>query len=102
MDGETSSTSLEVSQESLEQGVFRLETQMSLDPEALARVLVLYTGGTIGMVNKNGAYEPEPHCMVSKLRSLPIFHNEEFIKKNLPCAEQQRFLALPRLQMAGN
>ena len=40
-------------------------------------------------------YEPVAHRMVAKLRSQPMFHDEEFVKKNLSPEDQARFLALP-------
>ncbi len=44
-------------------------------------MLVLYTGGTIGMVrNKDGVYVPEPHAMESKIRAMCTMHDEEYAK----------------------
>ncbi|XP_076442595.1 L-asparaginase-like isoform X2 [Babylonia areolata] len=69
----------------------------SVPEESVARVLVLYTGGTIGMVvmDKDGGYAPKPHSMVPKLRSLPLFHDDNVAKKIMTPEEQERFLVLP-------
>ncbi|BFZ07645.1 hypothetical protein BsWGS_10683 [Bradybaena similaris] len=39
----------------------------------VAKVLVVYTGGTIGMVTQDGVYKPKANCLVQKLREMPIF-----------------------------
>ncbi|KAK4704669.1 L-asparaginase, partial [Phenoliferia sp. Uapishka_3] len=41
-----------------------------------ARVLVLYTGGTIGMLRTANGFAPEPHFLASNLRSQTRFHDE--------------------------
>ncbi|XP_025104176.1 L-asparaginase-like isoform X2 [Pomacea canaliculata] len=86
-------------QKSLEEQASRLETQSSLSQtsDMIARVLVIYTGGTIGMINKDGAYVPEAKCLVTKLRSLSIFHDEDFVLGHLSPENQKIFLALPKL-----
>ncbi|XP_076442524.1 L-asparaginase-like isoform X2 [Babylonia areolata] len=60
-------------------------------------VLVLYTGGTIGMEksDKDGGYAPKPDSMVQKLRSLPMCHDENIAKEILTPEEQTEFLVLP-------
>jgi L-asparaginase/Glu-tRNA(Gln) amidotransferase subunit D len=41
------------------------------------QVLVLYTGGTIGMVrNKDGVLVPQPHAMENKIRAMVTMHDE--------------------------
>ncbi|KAK3702564.1 hypothetical protein RRG08_042557 [Elysia crispata] len=52
--------------------------QGSLSAKTDSTVLVIYTGGTIGMVNQNGSYRPLANCMISKLRALPIFNSAAF------------------------
>ncbi|XP_058808958.1 L-asparaginase 1-like isoform X2 [Phymastichus coffea] len=43
------------------------------------RVLVLYTGGTIGMVrNKEGALVPKPNTLVKNLRKYPNLHDKQY------------------------
>ncbi|KAK7103427.1 L-asparaginase-like isoform X2 [Littorina saxatilis] len=94
----------EFPKESLLNRLTSFEKENVADQERLARVLVLYTGGTIGMVTKNGAYEPQSNCMEEKLRSLPIFHDKELAKKTLSPEDLKHFLALPELSnsTAGN
>ncbi|KAM7403015.1 hypothetical protein PAMA_003778 [Pampus argenteus] len=43
-----------------------------------ARVLVINTGGTIGMVSRDGVYVPERNALMDTLRKLPIFHDEQY------------------------
>lgn len=40
-----------------------------------SRVLVIYTGGTIGMLVGSGGYVPEPHFLTETLRSQSRFHD---------------------------
>ena len=43
----------------------------------IVQVLVLYTGGTIGMVrNKDGVLVPQPHAMENKIRAMCTMHDE--------------------------
>ncbi|XP_023932690.1 L-asparaginase-like [Lingula anatina] len=44
-----------------------------------SRVLVLYTGGTIGMRIHDGVYTPEPNFLVNELRKLSIFHDQQYV-----------------------
>ena len=45
------------------------------------QVLVLYTGGTIGMVrNSEGALAPFPHAMEDRIRATITMHDEEYSK----------------------
>ncbi|CAD5225552.1 unnamed protein product [Bursaphelenchus okinawaensis] len=46
------------------------------------RVLVLYTGGTIGMKNNEGVYSPEPHFLPSAIRELPPLNDKEYVEKH--------------------
>lgn len=41
---------------------------VEFDPQKQTRVLVLYTGGTIGMAWNNGSYCPEPNYLVDAIR----------------------------------
>lgn len=44
-----------------------------------SRVLVLYTGGTIGMLkDKNGVLKPAPALLEAKIRSFPQLHDAEY------------------------
>ena len=43
--------------------------------------MVLYTGGTIGMVrNAEGALAPFPHAMEDRIRATITMHDEEYSK----------------------
>eukprot|EP00054_Salpingoeca_dolichothecata_P030360 m.246356 g.246356 ORF g.246356 m.246356 type:complete len:815 (-) comp26646_c0_seq12:165-2609(-) len=48
------------------------------ETEVPCRVLVLYTGGTIGMRDSPMGYKPEPHYFFDFLRSQPMFHDPSF------------------------
>ena len=52
MNGET--LDLHAMEESLGEHAARLDAEKCLDQDTLARVLVVYTGGTIGMMIKDG------------------------------------------------
>ncbi|XP_035826944.1 L-asparaginase [Aplysia californica] len=69
----------EDSTQSLQKATALLERSASTSSEGfnVAKVLVIYSGGTIGMVNKSGGYEPQPNCMIEKLKAMPIFHCPE-------------------------
>ncbi|GFR72428.1 glutamyl-tRNA(Gln) amidotransferase subunit D, partial [Elysia marginata] len=68
--------------------------QGSLSPKEDSRVLVIYTGGTIGMVNQNGSYQPMANCMVSKLQALPIFNSAAFQDATSVIKDEDSFLVL--------
>ncbi|CAL4090872.1 unnamed protein product, partial [Meganyctiphanes norvegica] len=58
-----------------------------------SRVLVVYTGGTIGMVRNNrGALEPKPRDLERRLRGYPHMHDEDLAKEKYP---NSPFLVLP-------
>ncbi|CAL8370411.1 unnamed protein product [Boreogadus saida] len=44
-------------------------------------VLVINTGGTIGMKEHDKGLEPEPHAFVEELREMKIFHDAEYAKE---------------------
>ncbi|KAM9842808.1 60 kDa lysophospholipase [Aulostomus maculatus] len=46
-----------------------------------SRVLVINTGGTIGMTLHGDVLQPEKHTFVQNLRKLPMFHDEEYAKQ---------------------
>ncbi|XP_013409896.1 L-asparaginase-like [Lingula anatina] len=58
---------------------------IDLDYKHESRVLALYTGGTIGMCIHDGVYTPEPNFLVSELRKLSIFHDQEYLVKHSIC-----------------
>ncbi|XP_076833776.1 60 kDa lysophospholipase isoform X3 [Brachyhypopomus gauderio] len=49
-----------------------------VSPSAEARVLVINTGGTIGMMYHDNVLCPEPNALVKALRKLPILHDEQY------------------------
>ncbi|VDK53364.1 unnamed protein product [Anisakis simplex] len=62
---------------SLETAAF---TQKSSTAES--RVLVLYTGGTIGMKCVDDVYCPEPYYLPKAIRELPPLNDKEYIARN--------------------
>ncbi|TSO25210.1 60 kDa lysophospholipase [Bagarius yarrelli] len=55
---------------------------LDVSPSAEARVLVINTGGTIGMMYHNDVLRPEPNALVKTLRKLPTLHDEHLSKQN--------------------
>ncbi|XP_047677514.1 60 kDa lysophospholipase isoform X2 [Tachysurus fulvidraco] len=51
---------------------------LDMSPSAEARVLVINTGGTIGMMYHNDVLCPEPNALVKALRKLPTLHDEQY------------------------
>ncbi len=43
---------------------------------SVGTVLVLYTGGTIGMRSHGGVYEPEANFLVNKVMSMSMFQDK--------------------------
>ncbi|XP_060071945.1 L-asparaginase-like [Ylistrum balloti] len=67
----------------------------SVEQEQEAKVLVLYTGGTIGMrTNRNGVYEPEADYLIPELKKLPIFHDKSYAEEQL-MEEEKDLLVMP-------
>ncbi|XP_018583144.1 60 kDa lysophospholipase isoform X1 [Scleropages formosus] len=58
-----------------------VESLTELSPSAEARVLVINTGGTIGMMYHNNVLCPEPNALVKALRKLPILHDELYAQQ---------------------
>jgi len=73
---------------------FEFSKTLAFDAKNEAKVLVLYTGGTIGMTrNKDGALAPQPHMLEAKIREMVTMHDEKYAvlrflktmdKENLP------------------
>ncbi|XP_067469464.1 60 kDa lysophospholipase isoform X3 [Thunnus thynnus] len=63
-----------------------------------SRVLVLNTGGTIGMTVHDGVLEPEPNAFGKALRKLPIFHDEVYAKQThmYDYYDPEKTLVLPK------
>lgn len=58
--------------------------------EERKKMLVLYSGGTIGMKkNKEGAFEPAPEEFINKIASCDELHDKTF---NLPPELQDYFV----------
>ncbi|KAL1481904.1 hypothetical protein MTO96_015220 [Rhipicephalus appendiculatus] len=54
-----------------------------------ARVLVIYTGGTIGMVkDKDGVLKPAPGILDKRLREFPQLHDREYAKEHFGDCEK--------------
>nr|CDS32352.1 Asparaginase glutaminase [Hymenolepis microstoma] len=49
---------------------------------SVGTVLVLYTGGTIGMCSHGGVYGPEPNFLVKKVMSMSMFCDQSFVERN--------------------
>uniref|UniRef100_A0A667XC55 asparaginase n=1 Tax=Myripristis murdjan TaxID=586833 RepID=A0A667XC55_9TELE len=56
-------------------------TESVLSPCAEARVLVINTGGTIGMTLHDNVLAPKANALVSSLRKLPILHDEQYAQQ---------------------
>ncbi|XP_013774495.1 L-asparaginase-like [Limulus polyphemus] len=53
--------------------------------DIVSKVLVLFTGGTIGMLQtRNGVYAPQPNYLERNIRKFPELHDQEYIKRNYP------------------
>uniref|UniRef100_A0A4W5Q405 asparaginase n=1 Tax=Hucho hucho TaxID=62062 RepID=A0A4W5Q405_9TELE len=58
------------------------DQSLDVSPYDEERVLVINTGGTIGMTYHDNVLSPEPNAFVKALRKLPIFHDEEYALQN--------------------
>lgn len=59
------------------------------------RVLVIYTGGTFGMLkNEKGVLVPQKN-IEKVIRRLPQLHDEEYYRTQLANSEEKEYLALP-------
>ncbi|XP_019532439.3 L-asparaginase isoform X1 [Aedes albopictus] len=69
----------------------------SENPEA--KVLVIYTGGTIGMMrNEKNALEPRPNEFVRKIRQYPNMHDDAYASKRYGPAKNMAPLVLPYVE----
>eukprot|EP00063_Salmo_salar_P067012 XP_014041847.1 PREDICTED: 60 kDa lysophospholipase-like isoform X5 [Salmo salar] len=74
---------------------------LDVSPCAVARVLVINTGGTIGMMCHNDVLSPEPNVFVKALRKLPNLHDEQYaLQTCMSCYDstsgpQENTLVLP-------
>ncbi|CAF3785522.1 unnamed protein product [Rotaria magnacalcarata] len=71
------------------------QTEKALSKLTIPKVLVLYTGGTIGMKVLRNAYEPAAHFLVSALRGMNIMHDITFEETMKEIDPEKSFLYLP-------
>lgn len=71
------------------------QTQKTLSKLTIPKVLVLYTGGTIGMKVIRHAYEPVTNFLPSALREMNIMHDIEFAETMTEIDPDKSFLYLP-------
>uniref|UniRef100_A0A336N284 asparaginase n=1 Tax=Culicoides sonorensis TaxID=179676 RepID=A0A336N284_CULSO len=66
------------------------------DNQSEAKVLILYTGGTIGMMrNEHNALAPMPNQLTKRLRRYPHMHDEEYAKRRFGASSNMAPLVLP-------
>lgn len=53
----------------------------------ISKVMVLYTGGTIGMVNENGSYVPKPNYLMKKLRDYSDLNDLRYVEDHFASVE---------------
>uniref|UniRef100_A0A915CHV4 asparaginase n=1 Tax=Parascaris univalens TaxID=6257 RepID=A0A915CHV4_PARUN len=63
-----------------------------------ARILVLYTGGTIGMKKIGPVYRPEPYYLPCRIRELTHLNDKDYIDKNYADAKVKPY-CLPPLRL---
>lgn len=63
--------------------------------DAISRVLVLYTGGTIGMRKGPRGYEPAPGWFADKIGSLPQLHDPSYGHDSPRDPSRRRFTTYP-------
>ncbi|CAF0892803.1 unnamed protein product [Rotaria sordida] len=71
------------------------QAQQILSKMTIPKVLVLYTGGTIGMKVLRNAYEPVPNFLLSALRDMNIMHDIKFAETMTEIDPEKSFLYLP-------
>jgi len=89
-------STLKVNQKSLD-----VRSELTLSAHNESKVLVLYTGGTIGMVrNDQGALEPKAHAMEAKIRQTCTMHDEPYSQSRFGHLAQNKDspLVLPHVQ----
>ena len=61
-----------------------VHSAINLDLKNESKVLVLYTGGTIGMVrNRLGVLVPEANAMEANIRRIVTMHDEQYRQVNI-------------------
>ncbi|CAF3891089.1 unnamed protein product [Rotaria sp. Silwood2] len=71
------------------------QAQQTLPKLTIPKVLVLYTGGTIGMKVLRNAYEPVANFLLSALRGMNIMHDTQFAETMNEIDPAKSFLYLP-------
>ena len=56
-------------------------TDHDIKGDLYSRVLVFYTGGTIGMKSVDGVLCPIPHYLVTVLRTMPMFYDSKYAEQ---------------------
>lgn len=71
-----------------EDAALRLVPMGLSNTEKEARVMVIYTGGTIGMTkDEHGVLKPEPGVLDKRLRDFPQLHDATYAKHRFPDSE---------------
>jgi len=79
---------------------FEFPKTLDLDSRNESTVLVLYTGGTIGMMrNADGALAPQPNMLEAKIRQIITMHDEEYARNRFlgSTTKEKLPLVLPTL-----
>lgn len=74
--------------------ICRIESTGTLVKES--KVLVIYTGGTIGMVkNSSGVYQPRRGALEQTLKKYPQLHDPEYFEKSFALTASESLMVLP-------
>ncbi|KAA3677214.1 60kDa lysophospholipase [Paragonimus westermani] len=69
------------------------------DCSAVSSVLVLYTGGTIGMRQVDGAYQPVPNFLVRSIMKMPTFNDPHYHRRNRRLSVSTDYTRSPSFHM---
>ncbi|CAD5122432.1 DgyrCDS10856 [Dimorphilus gyrociliatus] len=73
-----------------------IHIESSEEEEALrSTVLVLYSGGTIGMKSHDGVYSPEPDFLEQAVKEMPNLHDKEYARRIQAMYTDSRPLVMP-------
>ncbi|PSN33679.1 hypothetical protein C0J52_20901 [Blattella germanica] len=65
---------------------------------AISHVLVLFTGGTVGMIkSEHNGYIPKPNVFEKYIRKIPFMHDEEYANTHLIGTDKEKFLVHPEV-----
>ncbi|CRK88968.1 CLUMA_CG002603, isoform A [Clunio marinus] len=91
--------SLNTPDNSIENPITRKFSYGNLGNQAEARVLVLFTGGTIGMMrNDKNVLEPIANQLLKRMRKYPHMHDEEYASKRFGKSSLMAPLVLPHVE----